>query len=442
MRLGLATVPDLVTAFEKGDSATRETAAQALEKIDPVLARQLIWKRRKRQFIRWGIAAALVFSLQVVGSEFSAFHDGEPPATYRLYRLGVVSQSEAISALTVTLGNEDANARTAAVETLEKIDPNWARSEAVKEAVPELLAVLKKPGESLNEMLQRMNTSWTMSGADRKAVPVFVAGLSNSDATTRATAAAALGKIGPSAAEAVPALIAALEDKDFTVREWAVWALGEIGPGAKAAVPRLREVVKESDYFWLGRVAAQALGKIGPGSEETVPTLIELLKSRYDEIRLAAAQALGKIGPGANSAIPALQAARRDKDSNVRSAAAQALAVIRTASNSVEPLATSPSGEPESVKKTIRVSSRVLQDNAIRRTQPTYPPTAQQERISGAVEVEVLTDESGNVISAKTRSGHPLLRQAALEAARKWKFRPTLVNGQPVRVTGVLVFDF
>jgi protein TonB len=56
--------------------------------------------------------------------------------------------------------------------------------------------------------------------------------------------------------------------------------------------------------------------------------------------------------------------------------------------------------------------------------------------------VEVVIDESGSVATANVVDGHPLLRQVSLEAALQWKFRPTLLSGQPIKVTGVLIFNF
>jgi protein TonB len=89
-----------------------------------------------------------------------------------------------------------------------------------------------------------------------------------------------------------------------------------------------------------------------------------------------------------------------------------------------------------------RVSGGVLQGQAIRRVQPLYPPIALSARIVGPVQIEVVIDENGNVISTVVVQGHPLLQQAALDAARQWKFRPTLLNGEPIKVTGVLIFNF
>lgn len=100
-----------------------------------------------------------------------------------------------------------------------------------------------------------------------------------------------------------------------------------------------------------------------------------------------------------------------------------------------------PTPTPPPPKK-INVSGGVLQGSALRRVQPTYPPIAKAARASGAVQVAVEIDEEGDVTSASVVGGHPLLRQAALDAARKWKFKPTMLSGVPVKVSGVLTFNF
>lgn len=56
--------------------------------------------------------------------------------------------------------------------------------------------------------------------------------------------------------------------------------------------------------------------------------------------------------------------------------------------------------------------------------------------------MQVLIDESGSVVSANAVSGHPLLRDAAVAAARGARFSPTLVDGQPVKVSGVVTYNF
>jgi protein TonB len=88
------------------------------------------------------------------------------------------------------------------------------------------------------------------------------------------------------------------------------------------------------------------------------------------------------------------------------------------------------------------VSGGVLQGKAIRKIQPPYPPIARAARASGAVQIQVTISESGQVIEASVIGGHPLLRDAALQAARQWTFQPTELSGVPVKVQGILTFNF
>jgi periplasmic protein TonB len=90
----------------------------------------------------------------------------------------------------------------------------------------------------------------------------------------------------------------------------------------------------------------------------------------------------------------------------------------------------------------LRVTSNVLQGKVIERRVPIYPELARRIRLQGDVAVEVIISPGGRVESVRTVSGHPMLTQSALEAARTWRFSPTLLNGVPVRVTGVITFVF
>src|SRR5437660_10994737 len=92
--------------------------------------------------------------------------------------------------------------------------------------------------------------------------------------------------------------------------------------------------------------------------------------------------------------------------------------------------------------KTETVTSRVLASKAINLPQPPYPPMARQIRAQGSVNVQILVDEQGKVISAQAVSGHPLLTLAAREAALRARFTPTILNGQPVKVQGVITYNF
>jgi protein TonB len=88
------------------------------------------------------------------------------------------------------------------------------------------------------------------------------------------------------------------------------------------------------------------------------------------------------------------------------------------------------------------ISGGVLNGKAISLPKPAYPPIARAAHASGTVVVQVLIDENGNVVSAHAVSGHPLLQAAAVGAARQAKFSPTKLSGQPVKVTGVIQYNF
>ena len=88
------------------------------------------------------------------------------------------------------------------------------------------------------------------------------------------------------------------------------------------------------------------------------------------------------------------------------------------------------------------ISGGILNGKAVSLPKPPYPDAARAVKASGAVGVKVLIDETGNVISAEAVSGHPLLRAASVQAALAAKFSPTQLSGQPVKVSGVITYNF
>lgn len=89
-----------------------------------------------------------------------------------------------------------------------------------------------------------------------------------------------------------------------------------------------------------------------------------------------------------------------------------------------------------------RISEGVLNEKAISLPQPAYPAAARAVGVSGTVVVQVLVGKSGNVIMASAASGPPLLRPAAVRAARRAKFAPIYISGQPVTFSGVIRYNF
>jgi len=96
----------------------------------------------------------------------------------------------------------------------------------------------------------------------------------------------------------------------------------------------------------------------------------------------------------------------------------------------------------EAKPKRAPISGGVLNGKAISLPKPEYPADAQAAGASGTVVIQVTVDESGMVISTRAISGHPLLRQAAINAAMQARFSPTSVMGEPVKVAGVITYNF
>jgi TonB family protein len=99
-----------------------------------------------------------------------------------------------------------------------------------------------------------------------------------------------------------------------------------------------------------------------------------------------------------------------------------------------------PTPAPES-KRVISVST-VLNGRALDLPKPAYPLIAKQAGAHGPVNIQVLIDESGKVISAKAVKGHPLLMAAAQQAAYGARFSPTRLGDQAVKVSGVITYNF
>jgi TonB family protein len=89
-----------------------------------------------------------------------------------------------------------------------------------------------------------------------------------------------------------------------------------------------------------------------------------------------------------------------------------------------------------------KISQSVLEGLVIKKKVPAYPPHARYMNAMGKVEVRIVISEAGTVIEAEFIKGHPALKNAALEAAREWVYKPTTLNGIPTKVETVLTFNF
>lgn len=150
--------------------------------------------------------------------------------------------------------------------------------------------------------------------------------------------------------------------------------------------------------------------------------------------------------PVANSTDSSLMSAAPPSSSNnVSMVKTSVQASNNTAKSNAEatPKQAEATPKPAVVKPPTRpISGGVLNGKATSLPVPIYPHAARSSRASGLVVVEVVIDGSGKVISAKATSGHALLQQAAVAAAQQARFTPTLLSGQPVKISGVINYNF
>jgi len=97
--------------------------------------------------------------------------------------------------------------------------------------------------------------------------------------------------------------------------------------------------------------------------------------------------------------------------------------------------------DPAATKR-VRVAGRVEEANLIHDVAPTYPPEAGRARIEGTVVLLAVIGKDGSVQDVRVESGLPILAQAAIEAVKQWRYRPYLLNGEPVEVDSRITINF
>jgi len=97
--------------------------------------------------------------------------------------------------------------------------------------------------------------------------------------------------------------------------------------------------------------------------------------------------------------------------------------------------------DPMPVKR-IRVASRVVEANLIHDVAPTYPPEAGRARIEGTVVLLAVIGKDGSVQDVRIESGLPILTQAAIDAVKQWRYKPYMIDGEPVEVDSRITINF
>lgn len=92
--------------------------------------------------------------------------------------------------------------------------------------------------------------------------------------------------------------------------------------------------------------------------------------------------------------------------------------------------------------KRMRIASRVAEGNLIHDVAPTYPPEAGRARIEGTVVLLAVIAKDGTVRDVRVESGLPVLAQAAIDAVKQWRYKPYLLNGEPIEVDSQITINF
>lgn len=90
----------------------------------------------------------------------------------------------------------------------------------------------------------------------------------------------------------------------------------------------------------------------------------------------------------------------------------------------------------------VRVSQGVTQGLVLHKVQPAYPPLARQARIQGSVTLQAEISKDGSIQNLRLISGHPMLAPSAIEAVKQWKYKPYILNGEPVEVETTITVNF
>ncbi len=105
-------------------------------------------------------------------------------------------------------------------------------------------------------------------------------------------------------------------------------------------------------------------------------------------------------------------------------------------------ISSTPLAVPRVAPQRVRVSQGVVSGLAISQPKPLYPPMARMARVQGSVVLQAIISKSGSIENLRVVSGHPMLTQSALETVKQWRYRPYLLNGEPVEVETQITVNF
>src|SRR5262249_10957898 len=101
-----------------------------------------------------------------------------------------------------------------------------------------------------------------------------------------------------------------------------------------------------------------------------------------------------------------------------------------------------PSPPPQAPTQRVRVGGNVMAANLVSEVKAEYPPPAKEARIQGAVVLDAEISREGAIENLKVITGHPLLIPAAIEAVKQWRYKPVILNNEPVPVVTTITVNF
>ena len=117
---------------------------------------------------------------------------------------------------------------------------------------------------------------------------------------------------------------------------------------------------------------------------------------------------------------------------------------MATPSSNAPPLnlVSSSANAPKPVLQTLNISQGVSQGLLIKKVQPTYPQNALAMHVEGSVDMLATISKTGSITAVKVVKGEPLLSRAASDAVKQWKYKPYLLNGEPVEIQTEITVNF
>jgi len=200
----------------------------------------------------------------------------------------------------------------------------------------------------------------------------------------------------------------------------------------------------------VGAVNAQTLSSFKPNAAASAPSQPPSPRASNNAAVQPSPQPAGITGNMVAESVSARPVtAQRDSAADVEAPSVDAAPAVETSGGALPSVLSSdrpaaPAAPDPAVKPSApaRVGGNVKEPRLVNAPQPVYPLMAKQAHIQGDIVVKTTIDESGNVAHMEIVSGPAMLRGAALEALRRWKYAPSMLNGEPIAVQMMVTIKF